>query len=312
MISRIKNTVHRLHTTATAKDIAALKQEIQELRRAVGALTAMLSETKPSAQTTAIPEFKVFSQFGDDGIIHHLLNLIQLPEEEHTFIEFGVETFEESNCRFLMEHRNWRGLVMDGGRENIAAINSHPSWWKYNLQAKEAFITRENINDLILSAGFQGKTGILSVDLDGNDYWVWEAIDAINPAIVICEYNSRFGPTAPVTVPYDPAFQRKKAHNSGAYWGASIQALHFLAGKKGYTTFAANQAGNNVYFLRNDFQLPAQNPSAWWREAQFREVRENDVLVHWAKPEIWKHLGEQPVVDVRTGKTLALKDALIH
>jgi hypothetical protein len=310
MLTWFKNTLYRLHHTSTKDDIALLKLEIQELRRAVGALTAHVSDLRPDPERRQLLEFKVFSQFGDDGILHHLLNMIQLPEEEHSFIEFGVETFEESNCRFLMEHRNWRGLVMDASQENIAAINAHPSWWKFNLQAKTSFITRENINELFLSAGFHGKIGVLSVDLDGNDYWVWEAIDAINPAIVICEYNSRFGPTAPITIPYDPAFQRKKAHSSGAYWGASIQALHHLAEKKGYTTVAANQAGNNVYFVRNDFHFPKQDPSVLWREAQFREVRENDTLLHWNQQEIQLHLGQLPVENVILGITLPIKEAL--
>jgi hypothetical protein len=193
-------------------------------------------------------EFRVFSQFGDDGIIQYLIRQVPVPND--TFIEFGVENYEESNTRFLLLNDNWRGLVMDGSSSNIDHIRRSEISWRHELAAKAAFITRENINDHIVQAGFAGPIGILSIDLDGNDYWVWEAITAVEPAIVIVEYNAVFGREQAVSVPYDPQFERGKAHSSHLFWGCSLRALCTLAECKGYVFVGCNSNGNNAYFVQ--------------------------------------------------------------
>ena len=129
-------------------------------------------------------EFKVFSQFGDDGIIQYLLQQVEIPETSRRFIEFGVQDYQESNTRFLMVNDNWRGLIIDGSESNIQKVVSDPLYWRHDLTAVAAFIDRDNINDLFSSNGYSGEIGLLSVDIDGNDYWVWEAIDAVSPRIV--------------------------------------------------------------------------------------------------------------------------------
>src|SRR5258708_40191895 len=106
-----------------------------------------------------------------------------------SFVEFGVEDYTEANTRFLLHNRGWRGLIMDGSMPNMQAVRDDPLHWMHDLTAVPAFITVENVNDLIQRAGFGGEIGILSVDIDGNDYWVLDAIRCINPAIIICEIN---------------------------------------------------------------------------------------------------------------------------
>jgi hypothetical protein len=105
-------------------------------------------------------EFSAFSQWGEDGIISWLVDLID--PSNKTFVEFGVEDFKEANCRYLMATRNWSGLVIDGGSNNIKAIRGDTVSYKYDLQSIEAFITRENINELIDRAGFGDDLGLLS------------------------------------------------------------------------------------------------------------------------------------------------------
>ena len=128
--------------------------------------------------------------------------------------------FSESNTRFLLRKDNWRGLVIDGSPTNVSSIRRLPEFWQHELTAVASFITRDNINDLFRDAGYTGEIGLLSIDIDGNDYWVWEAIEVVSPVIVVVEYNSVFGPDATVTVPYDPAFTRRAAHHSNLYFGA--------------------------------------------------------------------------------------------
>ncbi|CAM8649489.1 hypothetical protein MCEMSEM47_01476 [Burkholderiales bacterium] len=195
-------------------------------------------------------EFRVSSQWGEDGILEWLVHhLGDIPE---SFVEFGVQNYRESNTRFLLQHRNWRGLVIDGSETYVDQIRRDRISWRHDLTAIASFITRDNINSLIAGAGFEGELGILSVDIDGVDYWVWEAIKCVNPQVLIVEYNSAFGDLLPLTVPYTPDFVRGRAHYSNLYYGVSIQAARFLAEKRGYSFVGTNRAGNNAFFVRND------------------------------------------------------------
>lgn len=195
-------------------------------------------------------ELKVFSQFGDDGIIQYLVHNLDLRHK--TFVEFGTEDYFESNTRFLLQKDNWSGFVMDGSSENVARLKEASFYWRHDLNAQAAFVTKDNINHL-LSAGVADWSGVdvLHIDIDGNDYWVWKEIE-INPAVVIMEYNSNFGIERAITVPYDPEFYRTNAHFSNLYWGSSLKALYLLALNKGYEFIGCNSAGNNAYFIRKD------------------------------------------------------------
>jgi hypothetical protein len=196
----------------------------------------------------------VFSQWGEDGIIQHLCKCVEI--ENRTFVEFGVESFVEANCRFLLMKDNWSGFVIDGSERNIRSLKHSYFFWRFGLQAVDAFITRENINKLLERSGFDEDLGILSIDLDGNDYYVLEAITGFKPRILICEYNAVFGDTRKISVPYDPAFQRTKGHYSNLYFGASLAALTHLAGRRGYSLVGTNRAGVNAFYVRNDLLTP--------------------------------------------------------
>jgi hypothetical protein len=254
-------------------------------------------------------EFKVFSQWGEDGIIQFLINQIEIPNR--IFIEFGVQNYTESNTRFLLQNDNWSGLVIDASQHNISYIKNDPIYWRYNLKAECAFIDRDNINRLISLNGISGDIGLLSIDIDGNDYWVWEAIDCISPRVVICEYNSLFGPAAHVTVPYDKNFQRSRGHYSNLYYGASIAALTSLAAQKGYSLAGSNTTGNNVFFVRNDLieNLKIYTPAEAYVTSQFRESRDNrgipTFLDFQQRHELIKDL---EVYDIDSGTNITIRD----
>ena len=195
-------------------------------------------------------EFKVFSQWGDDGIIQFLVSYLDIPTK--SFIEFGVEDYSESNTRFLLINNNWKGLVLDGNKNDINYIIEDEIYFRHELTAKQAFVTAENINQLISESGFQGEIGLLHIDIDGNDYWVWKSIEVVNPVIVIVEYNSVFGDDRAITVPYYPSFNRTRAHYSNLFFGASLKALVQLGELKGYCFIGCNSNGNNAYFVRKD------------------------------------------------------------
>lgn len=192
-------------------------------------------------------EFRVFSQFGDDGIIQYLINKLGI--HDSAFIEFGVENYNEANTRFLLENNNWRGLVIDADPTNIEYIKGTQNYWRHDFTARCSFVTAENINSIISDAGFIGNIGLLHIDIDGNDYWIWRAITVVRPTIVIVEYNSLFGVERSITIPYDPEFARHAKHHSNLYAGASLKALCQLAIEKGYRFIGSNSAGNNAYFV---------------------------------------------------------------
>lgn len=251
----------------------SLISSIYRIQEALGRI-----EQRQTAQSASYSqaEFRVFSQWGEDGIIQYLLN--HVPIERSIFVEFGVENYTESNTRFLLTNNQWSGLVIDGSSENIDYIRRDQIYWATNLKAEHSFITKENINELLVKNGIEGDIGLLSVDIDGNDYWVWEAIDSISPRIVICEYNSHFGQVAEVTTPYDAKFVRDSAHFSKIYYGASISAFCSLAAAKGYSLVASNSVGNNIFFVRNDLvgSLPVLSPAQAYRRAQFREFHDEN------------------------------------
>lgn len=205
---------------------------------------------KKIIRTLADVEFRVSSQWGEDGIIDWLVESI--PITNTTFVEFGVENYQEANTRFLLQNRNWRGLVMDGNPDYMASVRQEEIHWRYDIQAVTAFITRDNINNLLTENGIVGDIGLLSIDIDGNDYWVLDAISAISPRILVCEYNPILGDLHAITVPYNPEFDRLKAHHCGLYFGASIKAICELARKKGYKFVGSCSNGINAFFVRND------------------------------------------------------------
>jgi hypothetical protein len=296
--------------------LAAAKTEIHRLLHQVeignllaGKLLADKVRALGPGREIRDAEFRVYSQWGDDGIIQYLTRQVAVPND--TFIEFGVQNYEESNTRFLLVNDNWRGLVMDGGADEVAYIQSDEVHWRHDLTAVAAFITRENINQLIKDAGFGGPLGILSIDIDGNDYWVWEAIDVVDPAIVIVEYNSVFGPDRAVSVPYDPKFVRSQAHASYLYWGCSVAALCHLADRKGYVFVGCNSNGNNAYFVKRSLakNLLAKTPKEGYVLSRFRESRdESGALSFKAGDERFAVIADMPVVEVTTNAQKRLGD----
>ncbi len=252
LINRLKAIPFRIEYLYNQLLYPPYTNDAEDPRINIGKVLAAMNNQKQSINSLSEVEFKVFSQFGDDGIIQYLVSKLDIPHK--TFVEFGVENYKEANTRFLILNDYWSGMVIDGSATNIKKIKADIISWSSELYAKEAFIDAENINSLLqefLDLGYDKELGILSVDIDGNDYWVWKAIDVVNPVIVIAEYNSLFGCDKPYTVPYDPAFVRNTKYNI-SYWGTSLGALCRLAEEKGYAFVGCNQAGNNSYFIRRD------------------------------------------------------------
>lgn len=253
-----------------------LERRLLRLQEAVGRIEArQTADLPPEALHDA--EFRVFSQWGEDGIIRHLLR--HVPVERNYFVEFGVEAYHEANTRFLLIDGNWAGLVLDGDAHAIDRIRGSRLYWLHDLTAVQAWIDRENIDGLIAEHGTTGPIGLLSIDIDGMDWWVWEAVTCVEPAIVVIEYNFRFGPEASVTVPYDAGFDRRTADPSLLYYGASLEALTRLGRRKGYDLVGCGRAGLNAFFVRSALRpdgLPARTSREAFVQGRFHETHMAD------------------------------------
>jgi len=253
-----------------------LEQSVDLMRQALGRIESHQSRAGASMDPRE-HELQVYSQWGEDGIIDHLTRHVRVPRR--FFVEFGVETYQEANTRFLLTNAAWEGLILDGSEQDVARIRRDPIVWRHHLTVAHAFITRENINRILREYGAVGPIGLLSIDVDGNDYWIWEAIDVAQPAIVVIEYNAIFGPDRAVTVPYEPEFHREKTHYSHLYFGASLSALVRLGQRKGYAFVGTNRAGNNAFFVQRDLLPPGMREltlAEGFTAAQFREARKPD------------------------------------
>ena len=218
-------------------------------------------------------EFQVYSQWGEDGIIDWLIN--KFPEIPKSFLEIGTQDYRESNTRFLLINKNWDGFLIEADKAAIKDIKSQRVYWKHNLRAINEFITKDNINDVIKKFNIPKKLGLLSLDIDGVDYWVLNKLSVLDPSIIICEYNSLFGQKKSVTVPYKENFIRSDMHHSNLYYGASIKAFIDLMKKKNYFLIGTNSAGNNAFFVKKNIWNKARkliiNKKVF--DSKFRESR---------------------------------------
>lgn len=303
--------IDKLATLGRVMGLEGLRDQIIESKLLTARVLINQMKSAGPIERIADAEFKVFSQFGDDGIIQYLVYQIGMSADLQTFIEFGVQDYQESNTRFLLMNDNWRGLILDGSKSNMDKVMQGRDYWRYDLTAVTAFIDRDNINDLFIRHGFTGEIGLLSIDIDGNDYWVWERIEAVNPMIVVAEYNSTFGAEYAVTVPYDATFQRTRAHYSNLYWGASLKAFCLLAERKGYAFVGSNSACNNAYFVRLD-KLANIRPldiEQGYVAARFRESRNADgYLTYLGSAARLQEISDMEVFDIEQAAMVRIAD----
>jgi len=194
--------------------------------------------------------FKVFSQFEEDGKLLFIFSVLGM--DNKTFVEIGAADGLNSNCANLVFNFGWHGVFIDYDKPGIERgrkfYSRYPSPFHYPPKFVYSKVNRENINSLIESQGYKGALGLLSIDIDGNDYWVWDALSVVEPKVVIIETHNEFG-YENIVVPYDPDYFYPGKHP--VYHGASPVAMVNLARKKGYRLVGANELGFNFIFVKN-------------------------------------------------------------
>jgi hypothetical protein len=160
-----------------------------------------------------------------------------------TFVEFGFHPIE-FNCVDFAKDPAWSGMLIDGSKRQVEDARA---LWPSRLEFVEKFL---NLNNLDFIRNRFPELGLLSIDVDGNDYWFLEALIGIKPAVISVEYNSTFG-FEPITVVYDESFDRHQKHPLGWYHGASITALTKLCAKHGYGLAGGSDGSCNAFFTRD-------------------------------------------------------------
>jgi hypothetical protein len=243
--------------------------------REAGLQDTLLTQYREMAARGVLPAFsdaerRFFSQNGEDGILLLLFGVLGMGARRA--IEICAGDGIECNSANLIINHGWQALLVDGDARQTstgARVYAHlPSTRRSPPRFATSWVTAENVNDLIRSNGFDGDVDLLSIDLDGMDYWIWKALDAARPRVVVLEYQTAWGPRARKTVEYEPAFELRTG-NGPRDWifgaGASLGAFIALGAEKGYRYVGSQCLGFNAFFLRNDVGLeyfPEADPNA--------------------------------------------------
>jgi hypothetical protein len=201
-------------------------------------------------------------------------------------VEIGAGTGIECNSANLILSHGWHALLVDQNADNVNVAtqfySTHADTMIAPPKTAHAWVDRDYVNDLIAGNGFSGPVDLLFIDVDGNDYWIWEAITVVQPRVVVVECQPMWGAERAVTVPYDPRFAISSQHP--AYHGASLPAFAKLGRRLGYRLVGANRFGFNAFFVQNGIgedvlpevdaaQCVVQPYLAAAREARLEKVR---------------------------------------
>lgn len=209
------------------------------------------------------------SMQGEDGHILHIFNEIGVTNRR--FVEIGIQNGLECNTANLAFNFGWGGVLIEANSDDVVLAKKNYACFPH-VNVVQSFVTQENVANLIDDAGANPDADLFSLDIDGNDYWVWNALTTFKPRVVVVEYNTAFGPTASVTIPYQSDFRCGGTH-SRLYFGVSLTALVRLGERKGYTFVGAAELGPNAFFVRNDAlkgSLKAATPADEYRPLYLR------------------------------------------
>jgi len=257
-------------------------------------------------------EVKVFSQWGEDGILDYLFDLIGATKPR--IIEFGAGDFTECNSRFAAEHRSASVYAVDMREDLVNKVKSLDVFWRNAIFPVRDFITPETAkrHQEIAESKF-GGIDLISLDIDGNDYWVLQNLDFSNIQIVVCEYNPLYGSNTACTVERNDFFDRTKEHFSWLHYGMSLRAAIDLLALSELTFIGTNRAGNNAFFVKQkyvkslNFNLPNINnleEFVDWRVRESRDMSGN--LSFLSKSDAIKTISDCKITNLTTSETYSV------
>lgn len=226
--------------------------------------------------------FSIYSESDEDGILHYIFSIIGITNK--VLVDIGSGTIQGSNTANLIINHGWTGLLIDGNpdsvKKNIKYYSSCDSTRNYPPHLYKGFVNADNVNNILSENNITGEIDLLCIDIDGIDYWVWDAITVIQPRVVIVEYQCIWGYKKSVTVPNDPSFKPELENGFGIYSGASLNAFVKLGKSKGYRLIGSQSYGYNAFFIKNDIHndiLPEVSPESCFSHP-FTKWAENNFL----------------------------------
>lgn len=189
-------------------------------------------------------ELSVFSQNGEDGVLVEMLN--RIGAATRYFVEFGIQDGTQGNCVFLADVLGWSGLFIEADAALHAQVSRKYAGTEVAVVLDE--VTADRFTAILTDAGVPSEPDVLSIDIDGNDVYVWDALEGFRPRIVVVEYNSGIAVRGPVAQPHDPA----RSWDGGSAWGASLEALDRVAERRGYRLAHTDLTGTNAFYVRDD------------------------------------------------------------
>jgi len=261
--------------------------------------------------------FSVWSQTDEDGILAFLVSRLDLSKPR--CLEIGAGNFLESNFRFLAEVMNASVFAVDAREDLAREVRKLNVSWLAPVVPHQTWVTPGNINEIIDQAAADiGEIDILSVDLDGNDYWVLEAANLENIKLVMVENNPLFAGSLPVSVPQNDSFYRFDAHHSGLYWGASLSAFVHLLESRGFQLVGRNGKGFNGFFLKKEIVAKdallreyASNMELSSETWGIREGRDKSGKLTFENPaRMRENLDDLPLINVATREQTSVASIL--
>jgi hypothetical protein len=296
-----------------SKITSFIAPEVHNFRFLIGQVAILSSRANSkSFESLWDAEVKVYSQWGEDGILDYLCERLELSKPR--VLEIGAGNFSECNTRFLAENRNASIFAVDGRDDLVSSLERSPLLWKNHVFAHQTWVSPKNINEIISKAKNSiGNIDLFSLDLDGNDYWILQEANLESVSIVVVEYNPLFGHLRAVSVPRDDMFDRRIKHHSWLYYGASLKAFENLLDRKNFEFIGTNRVGNNAFFVRKNLVRhipikPNEDRSVYvdWR---VREARDKDGKLTYSSgyPRV-AEIRNLLLVDVQTNELVSVWD----
>jgi len=297
-----------------SKISVVITPELRSFRFLIGQASILSSRANSSTfKSLWDAEVKVYSQWGEDGILDYLCERLGLSKPK--VLEIGAGNFTECNSKFLAENRNASVFAVDGRDDLVTSIEGNALRWKSHIFGLQTWVSPTNVNEIISKAkNAIGDIDIFSLDLDGNDFWILEEAQLDSVSIVVVEYNPLFGHSSAVSVPRDDSFDRRAKHFSWLYYGASLRAFEYVMAKKGFEFIGTNRVGNNAFFVRKDLAIAIPlKPSkdyAIYTDWRVRETRSKNGELSFASGyDRISKISQLDLVEVKTGNHLSVGEA---
>ena len=267
-------------------DLRSMRRKVDHLQQDVEQLLQRLhpeltAPREPMIQdpTTKVYEARGYSQNGEDGVLLHLL--AEVGVVGHRIVEIGCGCGAECNSALLSCCFGWNALLFDrnGAQVEKAVQFFQSKGAEDRVRLIHQEVQPDALDQLLETEGFSDELDVLSIDVDGFDFWLWKHLDTVRPRIVVIEVNGSYGPEVSGTVPWspgDPHHDPYQHHARGWHHGASLRALEALGRSKGYRLVAVESTGTNAFFVREDVvtaSLPEVDPRQVWHPHQVRSRR---------------------------------------